>query len=951
VTLRLVSGLALAFSLAAAAQAGTYQRTADGITVTPDSGAKAVRLQVYGDALVRVTETPTASLDIPASLMVTAKPVATGFTVSEANGHVILKTAKLSADVDLSDGRVSFRDAAGHGTLAESGTPRFAPVTLEGTPYVATAQQWNKGTDEGLYGLGQHQNRQMDYNGEDVELAQHNMDVAVPFVVSTRNYGILWDNNAITRFGNPKPYGLVGDGELTVTGEGGQPGFTARYFLDGKAVVTRQEATIDYQYIKDQAKWPAAAKAKTVAATGGQNTAGNAVQKQTVVWTGNVTADKTGLHKFRLYVSSYVKLFADGKELVDQWRQNWNPWYRNVELPMVAGKPVALRVEWEPNAGYIALLHNDPRPADEQHSIGFASEAGHAVDYYYVGATDMDGVISGYRQLTGKAVMLPEWTYGFWQSRQRYKDANEILDTVAGYRKRGLPLDNIVEDWFYWREDAWGSHEFDPARFPDPKGMIDKIHAQNAHFMISIWPKFYPTTANYKELAAAGAVYTRNLDAHEKDWVGKGYENTDYDPYNPKGRAIYWRQVKERLATLGVDAWWMDASEPDIHSNLTIEQRAYRMGPTAMGPGGAFFNSFPLVHASGVADGWRAFKPDTRSFILTRSGFAGLQRTGAAVWSGDVAGRWDDLRNQISAGVNFSMSGIPNWTHDIGGFAEEDRYTNQLAADLPEWRELNLRWFQFGAFSPLFRSHGEFPYREIWEIAPEGSDTYKSLEYYDKLRYRLMPYIYTLAADTYQHDGTIMRGLVMDFPADPKVRSIDDQYLFGHALLVAPVTEFKARERQVYLPAGTGWYDLYSGRFEQGGRTIAAAAPYERIPVFVRAGSILPTGPELQYTREKPDAPLTLTVYAGADGRFSLYEDDGTSLGYQKGAFARVPMVWNDKAGTLTIGAREGRYAGMTESRVFHIRWVGPNAARGVDAEGADETVTYTGKPLTLKRK
>ncbi|MGN6124434.1 MAG: TIM-barrel domain-containing protein [Sphingomonas oligoaromativorans] len=952
-SLRLVSGLALAAALASAAHAGTVQRTADGVIVTPDRGAeKAVRLQVYGDELIRVTETPTPSLALPASLMVVAHPVTTGFTVEERAGHVVLKTAKLSADVDTADGRVRFRDAAGQETLAESGEAGFAPVTVEGQPYTAVRQQWNRGTDEGLYGLGQHQNRQMNYNGEDVELAQHNMDVAVPFVVSTKNYGILWDNNSITRFGNPKPYAAVGDDALKVTGEGGQPGFTAHYYLDGKEVVTRQEATIDYQYIKDQAKWPAAARSQTVAATGGQNTAGNAVQKQTVVWTGNVTADKTGIHKFRLYVSSYVKVFADGQEIVNQWRQNWNPWYRNFELPMTAGKPVAIRIEWEPNAGYIGLVHNDPRPAEDLHSIGFASDVGHAVDYYYVGASSMDGVIAGYRALTGKAVMMPEWAYGFWQSRQRYKDQDEILGVLSGYRSRGLPLDNVVEDWFYWREDAWGSHEFDPARFPDPKGMIDRLHAGHAHFMISIWPKFYPTTDNYKELKAAGAVYTRNLDAHEHDWVGKGYENTDYDPYNPKGRAIYWRQVKERLAVLGVDAWWMDASEPDIHSNLSIEQRAYRMGPTAMGPGAAFFNSFPLVHAEGVADGWRQFKPDTRGFILTRSGFAGLQRTGAAVWSGDVAARWDDLRNQISAGVNFSLSGIPNWTHDIGGFAVEDRYSRQNPADVPEWRELYTRWFQFGAFSPLFRSHGEFPYREIYEIAPAGSDTYKTLEYYDKLRYRLLPYIYTLAADTYAKDGTIMRGLVMDFPKDRKVWSIDDQYLFGPSLLVAPVTRFKARSRDVYLPAGTDWCDFYAGTMQRGGRTVTVDAPYERIPVFVRAGSILPTGPEMHYTREKTDAPITLTVYAGADGQFSLYEDDGTSLGYQKGAFARVPLKWDDRSGTLSIGARQGHYPGMAVTRTFRIRWVGPNRPRALDLDGpADVTVTYTGKPLTVRRK
>ena len=951
-TSRLTLAVALVAGATQAHAAGRYVRTADGIVVTPDGGsAKSVRLQVYGDEIVRVTETPTADTKVPASLMVVAAPVARAYAVTERAGHVILTTARLSADVDLSDGKVTFRDETGRVTLAESGTPGFAPVKVEGRDYTAVRQQFNRGTDEGLYGLGQHQNGQMNYNGQDVELAQHNMDVAVPFLVSTRNYGLLWDNNSITRVGNPKPYGFVGD-ELTVTGANGQPGFTAQYYLGDKLAVTRQEPTIDYQYIEDQAKWPAAAKAQTVAATGGQNTAGNAVQTQRVIWTGDVTADKTGIHKFRLYSSSYAKVFVDGKQVLERWRQNWNPWYHNFDVAMTAGKTAKVRIEWEPNAGYIALLHNDPRPEADLHSIGFASDAGHAVDYYYVGGKDMDGVISGYRTLTGKAVMMPSWAYGFWQSRQRYNTQDELVDVVKQYRMRKLPLDNIVLDWFYWREDDWGSHQFDPKRWPNPKGMIEAIHDLNAHFMISVWPKFYPTTDNYKELAKAGAVYTRNLDAHEKDWVGKGYENTDYDPYNPAGRAIYWRQMKERLADIGVDAWWMDATEPDIHSNLSVEQRAYRMGPTAMGPGGAFFNSFPLVHAEGVYKGWRAFKPDVRPFILTRSGFGGMQRAGAAIWSGDVASRWDDLKDQISAGVNFSMSGIPNWTHDIGGFALEDRYTNQEPAHLAEWRELNLRWFQFGAFSPLFRSHGETPKREIYEIAPAGSAMYKSMEWYDTLRYRLMPYIYTLAADTYAKDGSIMRGMVMDFPADRQVWNINDQYLFGRAFLVAPVTTFKARSRTVYLPAGTSWYDYYTGRMEQGGRTITAAAAYERMPLFVRAGSIVPTGPAMQYVGEKPNAPVTLTVYAGADGQYSLYEDDGKTEQYRTGASTRIPMRYDDRTGTLTIGAREGRYTGMATSRTFNIRWMTGAKPRALDFDArADATVTYTGAQMVVKRR
>ncbi|MDB5691750.1 MAG: alpha-xylosidase [Alphaproteobacteria bacterium] len=936
---RLLLAAALAATAAPALAAGSFRKTDTGILVTPERGPeKQVRLDVYGDGIVRVTATPARRIEMPASLMVTARPGG-AFTVAARAGHVLLKTRRLAADVDLADGRVAFRDAAGRPLLAESGPGSFTPTSAEGKPFLAIRQRFNRGTDEGFYGLGQHQNGQMNYLGEDVELAQHNMDVGIPFVVSTRNYGLLWDNDSITRFGNPKPYSLVGADELRVTGEGGRPGFTARYEVAGRPALTRQEAVIDYQYIRDQAKWPAEAKPPA----GAQGPAA----QQRVVWTGTLHPTKTGPHKFQLYASSYFKLFVDGKPMLDRWRQNWNPWYHNVEIPLTAGKPADIRIEWEPNAGYIAFFHDDPQPAADRASLSFASELGQAIDYYVVAGDDMDGVIAGYRALTGKAVLLPRWAYGFWQSRQRYATQDEVLDVVSQYRKRWLPLVNVVQDWFYWPEDQWGSHRFDPARYPDPKRMIDRIHEMGAHFMISVWPKFYPNTDNYKELAAAGHVYSGNLKAGNRDWVGPGYLNTDYDPYSAEARAIYWRQIKERLAVLGVDAWWMDAPEPDIHSNLSIEERKAVMTPTALGPGAAFFNSFPLVHAEGVAQGWRAFKPDVRSFILTRSGFGGLQRAGAAVWSGDVAARWDDLRNQISAGVNFSMSGIPNWTHDIGGFAVEDRYSKQDPAALEEWRELNLRWFQFGAFSPLFRSHGEFPHREIYEIAPTGSAMYRSMDYYDRLRTRLLPYIYTLAADTWFADGTIMRGLVMDFPGDRAVRNIDDEYLFGHALLVAPVTAFKARARQVYLPAGAGWYDFYSGRAFAGGERVAADAPYERIPLFVRAGSILPIGPALQYTAEKPADPVTLNVYTGADGSFSLYEDDGTSLGYQRGAFSRIPIRWDERAHVLTIGARQGAFPNMLRTRTFRIRWISPG--RPFDLEAADAEIRYSGAQRMVK--
>ncbi|MBW4329641.1 DUF5110 domain-containing protein [Stakelama sp. CBK3Z-3] len=953
----IVSALMAASAMAPAAmaqQAGRYSRTDDGVVVSPANGSAAtVKVTVHGDGIFHVIAAPKTKAGAPrdTSLMVPAPPKPGKFSIADQNGHVLLKTDRDTADIDLATGKVRFLDASGKLLLDQAGQPVFTSETIEGKPFVSVSQQFNRGTDEGLYGLGQHQNSQMNYNGEDVELAQHNMDIAVPFLVSTRNYGILWDNNSITRFGNPKEYSFVGQG-MKVT-SGGKPGFTAQYYLDDKLAVTRREATIDYQYISDQDKWPEAAKAKTVAADSGQNTAGNATESQKVVWTGELTPDKSGMHKFRLYGSSYFKVFIDGKEVLNRWRQNWNPWYANFEVPMTKGKPASVRIEWKPNAGYMAFFHNDPLADADRHSVWFSSNVGHAVNYWFVPGKDMDDVVAGYRKLTGKAVMMPKWAYGFWQSRQRYKTQDELIDVVEQYRKRDIPLDNIVQDWFYWPEDAWGSHDFDKSRFPDPKGMIDKVHDLNAHFMISVWPKFYPTTDNYKELDAKGYTYHGNLKMGNKDWVGKGYLNTDYDPYAPEAREIYWRQMKDKLAVLGVDAWWMDATEPDIHSNLSIENRIKTMGPNAKGPAAEYFNSFPLVHAEGVHDGWRQFKPDVRPFILTRSGFGGLQRAGAALWSGDVASRWYDLRAQISAGVNLSMSGIPNWTHDIGGFALEDRYStdNPKPEDLNEWRELNLRWFQFGAFSPLFRSHGEYPYREIYEISPDGSPMRKSMVWYDQLRYRLMPYIYTQAANTWFNDGSIMRGLVMDFPNDRQARDSADEYLFGDSFLVAPVTTYKARSREVYLPsASTGWYNFYTGERVAGGKSVNVDAPYERMPLFVREGAIVPMGPVQQYVDQKPDAPVTLNIYTGADGSFGLYEDDGTSEGYRTGKYSRIPIRYDDATGSVFIGARQGKgYDGMPASRTFRIRWIKPGQPLDLDG-AADVTVAYTGSEVTVKR-
>jgi len=953
--LRPILASLLLASTALPALAAEVERVPHGVVVTPDSGpAERVRVLVYGDGQFRVTAVPGATFDLPESLVVVAEPQGE-FSVQEGAATLTLATPSARAEVRLADGHVRFLDAAGAELLSESPRSGFVPVTIEGADYVSVSQQFNRGTDEGFYGLGQHQNAQMNYNGEDVELAQHNMDIAVPFLVSTKGYGLLWDNESITRFGDPRPPQLVGASDqnaLSVTTEGGQPGWTAEYYLNDKLAVRRVEPVINYQYIRDQANWPEAAKATTAATPeAGQNTAGVATQEQKVVWTGTIHPAKSGTHKMRLYSSSYVTVTANGREVLNRWRQNWNPWYHNFELDLTGGEPVEIRIEWEPNQGYIALFGSDPLPEEDRHSLWLSSEVGKGIDYYFVAGEDMDAAIAGYRDLTGKAVLLPDWAYGFWQSRQRYETQEQLLGVLREYRERRIPIDNIVLDWRYWEDPMWGSHEFDASRFPNPEQMVDEVHALDGNIMISVWPKFYPTTAYGKELDAAGHLYRRPLEAGQLDWVGPGFANTFYNPYTKEARDMYFRQIEESLVSKGFDAWWLDAVEPDWHSNLSVEERKYQMGPTARGPGAAVFNSYPLVHAVGFAENLRRAQPDRRPFILTRSGFAGIQRASSALWSGDVAARWDDLRDQISAGVNLSMSGVPNWTHDIGGFSVENRYTQQEPEHQEEWRELNLRWFQFGAWSPLFRSHGEFPYREVYELGESDSAMYEAMVGTIRERYRLMPYITSLAADTYWRDGSILRGLVMDFEDDRRTWDIDDQYLFGPAFLVAPVTQFGARTREVYLPQGADWYDWRTGQMHRGGQAIEAEAARETIPVFVRAGAIVPTGPDIQHTGEQPDGPVVLHVFTGADGAFIWHQSDGTSHDYEQGQRSEVPIRWDEAAGTLTIGARQGTFPAMAERRAISVRFYGPDAAHRPDfAENPEHSAVYDGTALTIRR-
>lgn len=871
---------------------------------------QSLRLQVINDRVIHVTAIPGQTFSEVRSLIAVDQPEQkVEFTTEKKDGNIILHTAEINAMVSLTTGEVVFTDKNGNQILAEKkgGGRSFVPVTIQDKSYYQIRQQFESPADEALYGLGANQTSFMNLKGKDADLFQYNTLAVTPFLISNKNYGLLWDNNSRTKFGDINEYKEISSLKL-YNKEGIEGGLTAIYGLrnnKNKVFVTRDEKEINYQFIPDLVRLPA----------------GYVLADGFVTWEGSLEAEKPGIYKFLFTSAGYSKLWVDGKLLFDRWRQCWNPSSNRFDLAVEAGKKYTVKIEWTPDGAesFIALKYLDPLEEAEQNRISFYSEVADQLDYYFIYGATMDEVISGYRTITGKAPMMPKWVMGFWQSRQRYTCQNDLLSVTGEFRKRQIPIDNIVLDWQYWPIDKWGDHNFDPTRFADPEGMIKTLHdSLNVRLMISVWAKYYVGTENYERMKNKGWLYSFNIEKDRKDWLG--YVSTFYDAFNAEARDEFWNQINTKLFSKGVDAWWLDATEPDITSNLPLDERKALMNPTALGPSDKYFNAFSLVQAQGVFEGQRKTKPDQRVFILTRSAFAGLQRYSAANWSGDIAARWHDMKAQIPCGVNFCMSGIPFWTMDIGGFAVETRYnTNPTAANLEEWRELNTRWFQFGAFCPVFRSHGEFPYREIYNIAPESHPAYKTMHSFDKLRYRLMPYIYSLAGETWLNDYTIMRGLVMDFGSDAAVNDIADQFMFGPSLLINPVTEYKARKRSVYLPNTCGWYDLFTGVRYNGGQTLEADAPYEKIPVFVREGSLITFGPEIQYTSEKPADPVILYVYTGADGTFTLYEDEGTNYNYEKGAYSLIKLTYNETDHTLTLGARQGEFAGMLKNRIFRV--------------------------------
>ncbi|HEY6444843.1 MAG TPA: TIM-barrel domain-containing protein [Acidobacteriaceae bacterium] len=760
--LLLCATLSGAVCATSAAQA-TVERDSSGLVV--HNGAETMHITVCGPDLIHVVAGPGNPTGAsPHTPWIVNPCTPDPFDFSSDAKAATLSTEKLRVRIDLKTAALRFDDASGKELLQEFANrePRhYVPAEVNGEKvYHVTERFWGQPL-EGIYGLGQHQSGVFDYRGAVVELAQANTNVAIPFLVSTNGYGLLWNTASRSLFDN-------------------------RFFLE-------------------------------------------------------------------------MKLTA---------------------------------------------------------------EAADAIDYYFVYGPQMDQIIHRYRDLTGHAPLYGRWAYGFVQSKDRYKSAKDLLDIAQEYRDQHVPLDFIVQDWFWWKyqgDPAYNDAYLKP--WPDVPAAIEKLHAEHMHAMISVWAKFDPRSQNWQQMKQQGLTIP----------------DTDiYDATNPAARDFYWDHLMGVKFKEGWDGFWLDSSEPEIwdgFSDGSLDEKQL-----SIGNGARYTNIFPLMHSGGVYDHWRKTTDQKRVFILTRSGFLGQQRNATTVWSGDVIGTWMSFRRQIPAGLNFELSGMPYWTTDIAGYGwPYERDTRDTS-----YQELYTRWYQFGVFCPIFRTHGHRS-NDTNEIFSYGPQT-PTLIQYDKLRYRMLPYIYSLAWRVTSDDSTMMRPLVMDWPDNQEVRDIGDEYMFGPAILVSPVTEQGATSREVYLPPAPAWYDFWTGAKLTGGQHIEAQAQLDRIPLYIKAGSILPLGPEVEYAEQSPDAPIELRIYRGADGDFTLYNDEGDTYDYEKGEHATVAIHWNDAASTLTLGAPAGSYPGMPPHRTFRVVLVGPDHGAGPQPSATvDRELTYDG--------
>ena len=856
--------------LPAAASDGTLETLPDGVRFTRDDG-QTTQVQVWTDRTIHVTSQPKGAPEFRPSDVVIRKWEPVKFTLSQDDPAVFaIRTAELRVTLDRRTGAVSFFDPQGKPLLGEK-EREFTPVTVNKEKTLQVQQTFGCAPDEAIFGLGQHQDGLWNWRGLPVELRQHNTSVAIPFLVSTKGYGLLWDNASRTMV-NPVDQSIA----LTLVGppatdDAGQPKATEDL---GKAKQNSHPLVVNH---------------------------------------GTFTTGAAGEYVFFAQNGDRwdeFSILVDGKPVAGVVNK-WTPYTVTGTATLPARTTVEVTLRGGGKAPEVGA-----RPRETGQTV-FRSMVGDGVNYTFFYGPAMDQVIDDFRTATGTVPMLPRWAFGFWQCEERYSTQQEVLEAARKYRELKIPIDLIVQDWQYWSHDVWGEYKFEESRYPDPAGMIKELHDMNVKFMISVWP-------NPKGEAKAA------LQAIPHGFIGGSY----YDAYNPEARRARWSVINKNLFSIGTDAWWQDGAEPGDGGTTVYGQE------TSRGSGDRDALAYPLFHTQGIYENQRATNPEKRVVNLTRSGYAGQQRYGAIVWSGDIRGDWITFKRQIAAGLNFSLSGQPYWTTDAGGFFRPPgQYTDV------DYNEVQARWFEWSTFCPIQRIHGLHTKTEFWNWLPQ---TQKVLIGYDKLRYRLLPYNYSLAWQVTHRNSTSMRPLVMDFPNDPKAVATSDEYLWGPSFLVAPVTA-KAISKEMYLPKGNAWIDFWTGKRTNGGTTINADAPLEKIPLQIRAGSIIPLGPDLQYAGEKATDPTELRVYPGAEGSFTLYEDEGDSYRYENGAFATIPMHWDDAGRRLVIGKREGSFPGMLEKRVFHVVIVSDNHGVGGDLTAqVDKVVNYDGAEVSI---
>ena len=788
------------------------------------------------------------------------------FTVRKTAAADILATSRLNAIYDRKTGALRFTDAEGRVLLEElPGGRSVRPSTVQGEPTLIAEDRFRSPDDESLYGSGQFQDGFLNVRDLPRRLTQVNTQISIPFLLSSKGYGLLWHNYGLTEL-NPADNRL----ELTRAAAGA---------TTNDAVTTSQGARMMRRTLQG--------------------------------FTGDLQIPTAGRYAMMLDIGSVMArqyhVEIDGKTVVDfsnVWLPPTTSWFLDLTAGMhhvrvEAGGRDQPSIFWRRSAPETVLR----------------SPVSYGIDYVVFAGPGSDQIIATERKVTGEAPLLPVWAFGFIQCRERYSSSDEIIENATEFRKQKLPMDVMVQDWQYWGKYGWNAMQWDPAHYPDPAALVRQLHALHAELMVSVWPSIDPKSTVGKEFAA------RNMYLPGTQWI---------DFLNPAARALYWKNFSSRMLSLGIDAWWQDATEP--------ENDALHNARTFAGPGDRFRLIYPLLVTQTVYQGQRKDAPSKRVLILARSAFLGEQRYAVANWSGDIGSNWETLRRQVTAGLDYTVTGMPYWTTDTGGFFRpgEKQYTD------PAYHELFLRWLQFSTFTPLMRVHGFHTQTEPWHF---GSVVENEQRQYIDLRYQLLPYIYSQAAEVTFHGSTMMRPLVMDFRNDGDALRQKYEFMFGPSLLVAPVLQAGVQQWPVYAPSTPGgWFDWWTEKKLSGGTTHILDAPLAKIPLLVKAGSIVPVGNVEQYAGQDRSGDLQLRVYPGANADFTLYEDEGINYAYEKGIRSTILFHWNDRRHTLSIGERAGAFPGMINERHFTIHLAGTAAQE-------DKHVVYSGQKLTLMLK